>query len=387
MSVKIRLKRERLGALEGRVHESVEELDARGGRESADLEREHLVAEASVAPVSENGGLRHEEHKVPAQRRHQGPLGGVCWGGSHLGHVVKDCQQGSLQAGEEQVRTDLPWDLEEPSEPSDRAMLSVVDRRMGDDIIVDDRTQGKPCRELVDARAAVAVIRPGIVEGLMSREPNRSYRLVTASGDALPLEKVALWELTLGRTVGGLWVFVERVAAEVTLSALGSHEATSDVDKRVLRVGGNERTLQSPSEHLGVSRVTLVEAAVGPFKNEVAEVCQRGRQSWNTPDRLGVRRAARRHTWRKDNRPRIRHTRRAYCRSNQDGAHRYTRIKGCYPAAIPRIVPPGEEVRWRGLRVRRIRLVGTTSPEEGAVSRRPRSRKAANRDLGGRAKN
>jgi len=50
----------------------------------------------------------------------------------------------------------------------------------------------------IDTGASVPIARPDIIAGQPERKPSRNYVLQTASGETIPVLKVAILELTLG---------------------------------------------------------------------------------------------------------------------------------------------------------------------------------------------
>jgi hypothetical protein len=69
----------------------------------------------------------------------------------------------------------------------------------------------------IDTRADVTVARSDITAGQSEREPSHQYVLQTVSGEILPVLKVALVELNLGRSALRICVLVTKIKDECTL--------------------------------------------------------------------------------------------------------------------------------------------------------------------------
>jgi len=137
-----------------------------------------------------------------------------------------------------------------PSQPAQRPVsasphslarfgLNVLANEVSD-LYVDGWIQGKPCRVIIDTGESVSIARPDIVAGLPARKTTRSYSLAMASGQTIPIDKEALVELTLGRCVLNVWVFVADIVDDfiLGLDVLRAYDASVNVGQGTLRLRG-----------------------------------------------------------------------------------------------------------------------------------------------------
>jgi hypothetical protein len=69
---------------------------------------------------------------------------------------------------------------------------NVLSRGSDDSLIAEGWIQYKPCRVTIDSEASVTIVRPDIVAGLLGRKLSRQYVLQIASGETIPVLKLAL---------------------------------------------------------------------------------------------------------------------------------------------------------------------------------------------------
>jgi hypothetical protein len=93
---------------------------------------------------------------------------------------------------------------------------------------------------IIDTGASVSIARPDIVAGLPVRKTTRSYSLIMASGQTIPIDKEALVDLTLGRCVLNVWVFAADIVDDLILGldVLRAYDGSVNVRQDALRLSG-----------------------------------------------------------------------------------------------------------------------------------------------------
>ena len=130
----------------------------------------------------------------------------------------------------------------------------------------------------IDTGASVTIARPDMVAGQPEKKPSRACVLQTASGETIPVLKEALVELTLGRRALRIWVFVADVTDEfiLGLDILRAYDASVDLGRHLLRLGGEEVTLWGPGTRTKTARLSLVDDEVNPAPCERAVMARLG---------------------------------------------------------------------------------------------------------------
>jgi hypothetical protein len=106
----------------------------------------------------------------------------------------------------------------------------------------------KRCIVTVDTGASVSTVRPDIAAGFPERQVLKKCYLRSISGQTLPILKEAYVELTLGKRLLIIWVFVANIREEFTLGldVMCAHKAVVDLGRHVLRLDDEEVPLRRP---------------------------------------------------------------------------------------------------------------------------------------------
>jgi hypothetical protein len=93
---------------------------------------------------------------------------------------------------------------------------------------------------IIDTGASVSIARPDIDAALPVRNTTRSYSLIMASGQTIPIEKEALVDMNLRRCVLNIWEFVADIVDDLILGldVLGAYDASVNVVQDALRLSG-----------------------------------------------------------------------------------------------------------------------------------------------------
>jgi hypothetical protein len=123
---------------------------------------------------------------------------------------------------------------------------------------------------IIDTGASVTIARPDTVTGQPERKPSRAYVLQTESGEAIPVLKKALVELTLGRRALRIWVFVVYVTEKfiLGLDVLRAYDTSVDLGRHLLRWGREELTLWRTGTRTKSARLSVVDDEVIPARCE-----------------------------------------------------------------------------------------------------------------------
>ncbi|KAJ8915375.1 hypothetical protein NQ315_008262 [Exocentrus adspersus] len=133
----------------------------------------------------------------------------------------------------------------------------------GASLAVPGRVCGRECKMIVDTGSSHTIVRPNIVEHCKMQDTEEKYLLETARGEAIPVKRVHLAEIKIGKKTFKQKVFVADITDDVLLGLdVMSKDFLLDLPRGVMKINNEEVHLNVlKTEVIPTRSVRIVEDA------------------------------------------------------------------------------------------------------------------------------